>query len=830
VRRHPDVLLSPVPQDIVHEYPELSAATWRTLERQAALTVAARAAPTNLLYVLLATSFTELSHYGRDFPVFTRSLAACLLVIAGAGYWQLVRMRKAGDAPHSRYLQVLLVAAPAGLWGLFTAVALHHYELGFLPLLLLLCKTTLTKGVLTTFSPSLPLLQTQLVFGITPPAVACLALNSERGLVLAGLLALQLVFLPGLGRSLNRDWWTARLDHALLLLRQETNTLLATAIANAADGVEICDAETRIIYANPALQHMMGYTAAELHGRSPAELFRSDAHTEEFNRSAWDLVRGGTPWSDQLISRRKDGSHIPLEVTIAPVFSATGQITHYVSVKRDNSERYRAASALERSRRELHELIEHNPDAILLLRDERVAYLNPAAASALGCATTDELLHQRIDNLLTEDTLQTRAALVEGGELRLWRRDGEPVVLDVARPRIIDFEGRPASLLVARDVTERRQMQARLEATDRMVSIGTLAAGVAHEINNPLAYMVANLSFVSETLAELDAPAHASELGEVHEALREISDGAYRVRDIVRDLKTFSRSDERDAAVVDLLKILSSAINMTMNEIRHRAVLARQFASVPPVLASASRLGQVFVNLLINAAQAIPIGSASDHEIAVGAGTDELGRAVVTVRDTGCGMPPHVVRRVFDPFFTTKPTGVGTGLGLYICHNIISALGGEITIDSREGKGTTVRVVLPPAPGAAVTGAEEPTAVVRSARILVVDDESNVGRALARMLTNHEVVATTSPEEALARSRSERFDLLLCDLMMPDTSGIDFYCALRDRPDLQARVVFMTGGVFSEEARRFLDTVSSPTLTKPFTRQEIDELLRNRLG
>jgi nitrogen-specific signal transduction histidine kinase len=379
------------------------------------------------------------------------------------------------------------------------------------------------------------------------------------------------------------------------------------------------------------------------------------------------------------------------------------------------------------------------------------------------------------------------------------------------------------------DVTERKQMQARLLLADRMASVGTLAAGVAHEINNPLAYVTANLGYVHEELARhQEAPPAPSTLKSVCAALSEALHGADRVQTIVGDLKTFSR-DSRETQqdpiwAVDVKKVMESTLNLAAAEIRHRARLVKDYGDVPPVRGNDSRLGQVFLNLLVNAAQAIPAdGDADHHEIRVVTRMAPSGHVSVEVTDTGAGIAPELVGRIFDPFFTTKPVGVGTGLGLSICHNLISAMGGEIHVHSDLGRGTTFQVLLQVASTTLEEPKpEQPRPVVLGGprgRVLVIDDEPMLCSAVERILRpHHDVVLTTLAAEALPRLEAgERFDLILCDLMMPRMNGMDFHAALqRLRPDLTGRVIFLTGGAFTPQAKAFLDRVPNRRVDKPF--------------
>src|ERR1019366_3468677 len=234
------------------------------------------------------------------------------------------------------------------------------------------------------------------------------------------------------------------------------------------------------------------------------------------------------------------------------------------------------------------------------------------------------------------------------------------------------------------------------------------------------------------------------------------------------------------------------------NEIRHRARLVKEYGDVPLVLATEARLGQVFLNILVNAAQALEVGDAAENVIRVRAATERDGQVVVQVSDTGPGIPPDILDRIFDPFFTTKPVGLGTGLGLWICQGIVTSLGGEITAESRPGEGATFRVVLPSAISADRPSTPEPPAVApapdaRRLELLVVDDEIAIGRTLAIALADEfEVATATSGRAALAILAGEpRFDVVLCDLMMPDVSGMDVHERIaRERPELAKRFVF----------------------------------------
>ena len=405
-----------------------------------------------------------------------------------------------------------------------------------------------------------------------------------------------------------------------------------------------------------------------------------------------------------------------------------------------------------------------------------------------------------------------------------------------------------AALARCRAEVERKELHAKLALADRMVSVGTLAAGVAHELNNPLAYVNANVTFLAEQVAHLGTLLAASTrvdgevadvLAQVAEASRDAKDGVDRMRIIVRDLKMLSRADDASVGPVELGPVLDSCVNVAWNELKHRARLVKDVQHLPTVRGSAGRLGQIFLNLLVNAAQAMPEGPADRQEIRVSARPLDGERVVIEVSDTGCGIPPENLGRIFDPFFTTKAPGVGTGLGLSIVHGIVTAMQGEITVESTVGRGSTFRVVLPVAPqepgDEAPVEADAAPALAPTrprARILVVDDEPLVGTVLERTLgEEHDVLVCGGAREALDRlERGETFDLVFSDLLMPGLTGMDLHAELaRTRPELARRMVFLTGGACTEAAREFLAQPGMECVEKPFDLESLRQAIARRL-
>ncbi len=409
---------------------------------------------------------------------------------------------------------------------------------------------------------------------------------------------------------------------------------------------------------------------------------------------------------------------------------------------------------------------------------------------------------------------------------------GLGVAYEVARKR--------ALAALATSETKRRSIaqEAEMLRADRMASVGQLAAGVAHEANNPLAYVVANLEYVATELAELPATdAEGKRFSHVLEAVTEAQDGISRVVQIVRDLKSFARDSEDRIESTDVNDVIDAATKMAGALVRHRARIVREYDAVAPVSVDPQRLSQVVLNLVINAAQAIP-ENRPDGLIQIRTmATADGRRVVIEVVDDGEGIAPETLGRVFEPFFTTKPVGVGTGLGLSVCRGIIEGYGGDLSIQSELARGTTVRVTLPAEAAELESRQPDSGAPARSGsrrvnaarRILIIDDEPLVLRAFKRMLNSHDVVAVSGGQEALdLLERDAEFDLILSDVMMPGKSGIDVYRELASKQGkLEKRVVFLTGGILTDSAQELIDALPNPCLEKPVSSERVAELLES---
>jgi PAS domain S-box-containing protein len=504
----------------------------------------------------------------------------------------------------------------------------------------------------------------------------------------------------------------------------------------------------------------------------------------------------------------------------------------------------KAQEALRESEERYRQIVETTTDGIIKVDDDGViVFVNRRFAEMLGyepSAMIGVSLYAFMDAEAKAIAIQSLESRRRGGpatvDITYRHKDGSGIAVNVAGSPLVDREGRHiGSLGVVRDVTEQKKLQSQLMVSDRMASVGTLAAGVAHEINNPLAAVIANLDYIVDSLGSAFTDRGEVWLREeIRGPLGDAREAAQRVRLIVRDLKVFSRSPTDESRVaVNVQSTMESSLRMAWNEIRHRARLVKDYAIVPGVTANEARLGQVFLNLLINAAQALPEGRADQNEIRVTTRAED-DRVLVEVRDTGGGISPEIISRIFDPFFTTKAVGVGTGLGLAICQRIVTDMGGELTVESEVGVGSTFRVTLPIAleEERTVVAIEPAPIAGRRGRILVVDDEELVLRSVKRVLANeHDVTVIGSATEALALcAAGETFDLILCDLMMPEMTGMDLHVELsRVAPEQASRMIFITGGAFTEKARSFLTDPPKEQIEKPFQAANLRAIVQRYL-
>jgi PAS domain S-box-containing protein len=600
------------------------------------------------------------------------------------------------------------------------------------------------------------------------------------------------------------------------------------------------------VYANEAFEAILGAKAV------PGVI------VEHFSHSYAIHTRDGAPypeaqlpfyraWSaratvvvDDMVAHGRGGARSFLRAFGKPMFDDAGEITHVAVVLFDISREIEAQSARARAEAEHSEIrarltrvLDHAPLVLFAFDQEGVVTLcEGQGLERIGLRPSDFLGRCMFTIYPADPIVAESARRALAGETLTYSVEMNLAASGTYETRLAPIRDDAANVVgglgVATDVSDRVRMEAQLARAERLASVGLLAAGVAHEVNNPLAYVIGNLDLIAARIESAAPGALDGSRAEIGEMLRDAREGAQRVRAIVRDLKVFSGERERKRTAVDVRAALEGAIRIASNEIRHRARLSLEILSLPAVLGDEGRLGQLFLNLLLNAAQAIPEGASERNEIRVAARTTGPGEhggrdtwACIEISDTGVGMSRAVLAKIFEPFFTTKPVGSGTGLGLSICHAIAADLGGRIEVESQPGQGSTFRVWLPRASADVLEPLAKAEALPvdrRRSSVLVVDDEPQIVKLLALLLDPfHDVTSEQRADAALQRiARGERFDVILCDVMMPQMTGMDLHDTLRTvAPDQADAMLFLTGGAFTARAREFLGRLPEAVIEKP---------------
>jgi PAS domain S-box-containing protein len=474
------------------------------------------------------------------------------------------------------------------------------------------------------------------------------------------------------------------------------------AFEHAMHAVVAVDGERRIGAANEAAARLFHTTVEELIGRAADAFTRTE--TPDEGERLWEILLSGGTFRHDVPIVTRDGEHRQVRVAgkgnVVPGLHLTilGDVTR-------SKEHELSSRRYELLREQAHDIL------LFVAIDGRILEANRAAELAYGYDRA-ELVTMSIRELRHDPSdfeAQFRHAVQHGifFETMHRRKDGSPFPVEVAA-RLTTVGGENVLLSVIRDVTERKMLHARLLEADRLSTFGMIAAGLAHEINNPLAYVLTNHEMLARELPRLAAKAHAAadgesdpadvaemaeDLGRCEMMLKVAMEGLQRVRSSVRDLKTFSRADPVEEVLVDLHGVLDSALNVAQNEVHHRARIERCYGEVTPVRGSTSRLGQVFLNLVVNGAQAIPPGRRGQGTVRVSTSTATDGWACIEIVDDGVGMTADARQHLFEPF-ANKKAGEGTGLGLYITKSIVEAHGGTIEVESRVGVGSRFKVKL----------------------------------------------------------------------------------------------------------------------------------------
>ncbi len=469
-------------------------------------------------------------------------------------------------------------------------------------------------------------------------------------------------------------------------------------------------------------------------------------------------------------------------------------------------------------RKALTSMMDQSPDGVVIVdRDDEVVYANEVAAEVVG-QSSKGLVGQQLGAILESLGWPEWQGGETGQKERLLEMGGGQTPIHISG-FWATIDGKERRVVLMRDRSREYELRQQMTKMDRIITTGTLAAGVAHEVNNPLAFIASNVDFLLRRHGDEAVDAEI-----IEEALEDIQIGVERVQAIVKELRQLARADAEDWAAIDVEEVVESAIRMVEHRLERRARLVRDYEEMGEILGDESGVAQVVLNLLVNALQAIPEEESSgDHRIEV-AIRDDKGWVEVAVSDSGVGMSEETKRRLFEPFYTTKEEGEGTGLGLPICQNLAHSMGGTLEVESKDGEGTTVRLKWPKKEAASAQEAPKVEAAGdRKGRVLVVDDQAPLLRAMARQLKGFgEIYTAQSAEEALALAEERRPDLILSDLHMEEASGLELYQRLKERDeDMARRVVLMSGDDPSASTHQRLAEEGLEMWRKPVERDAI---------
>ena len=623
---------------------------------------------------------------------------------------------------------------------------------------------------------------------------------------------------------------------------QEQLLLQSTAVETAGNAVLVTDRRGAILWVNPAFTVLTGYTAKEVLGKTPRVL-KSGEHDEAFYRDLWKTILSGETWRGEFTNRRKDGSLFYDEHTISPVRFEGGAITHFIGIMHDVTERRKAAEELN----EQVDIINHARDAIIIRNfvDQRITFWNYGAERLYGWSAS-EAIGRQIGELILANPgeVETNAGVIAStgefhGEVKQRTKEGKELIVEARASLISTSDGTPRSVLVINtDVTEQKKLETQLLRAQRLESIGTLASGVAHDLNNILAPVLMGAAVLRRT-----------EMPPEDEAiLATIEACAQRGADVVKQVLTFARGVEGQRVTINPSHLVEEIIDIAKKTFPKSIQIAGRYPEdLWPIEGDPTQLHQVLLNLFVNARDAMPAGGAltilaenfpvDEHYASMMPGAKTGPHVIFEVKDTGMGITPQNMDKIFDPFFTTKELDYGTGLGLSTAIGIVKSHGGFVSVSSEIGRGTTFKVYLPAKMGALETAKNSTATPLPRAKgelLLVVDDEKPFLQIAQALLEDqgYRVLTAGDGTEALAifALRKDEIKLVLTDLAMPLMDGVALIRTLQKmKPDV--RVIASTGtGGQKQRAHELADLNVCACLTKPYTKNKLLNALQDALN